>query len=178
MWATFDGNPTYSKSDQSNKRREKTKERKRKKKQRLWRLVSSKSPTVSSCEIPILVALQEKGSGHRLSARKVIDELTSISRERWFGELCDEDLQARYSESKRKIVEITIRFARKNLELKGELYPPSDKHPAGGWESTMKGQMRLGAWIVRREKSWTAKYSLHKNAVIPVESADEDIQRQ
>jgi len=118
--------------------------KKRRKKQRLWRHIASKAPTSTSCEIPILVTLLEKGSGFRLSAKKVIEELTTTSRQRWFPELSEEDLQARHSSSKRKIVEIAIRFARKNLELREELYPPSDKHPAGVWEVAMHRE--LNSW--------------------------------
>jgi len=155
-----------------NNRIEKSK-RKGKKKQRLWRHITSKAPTSASCEIPIIVALLERGSGFRLPAKKVIEELTTTSRERWFPELNEDDLQARHPNSKRKIVEIAIRFARKNLELREELYPPSDKHPAGTWEVAMKGKMRLGGWRVRGEGSWRAKYSVHTDAIIPVETAEE-----
>ena len=162
----------------SNTRTEKIYKSRKKKKQLLWRHVSSKSPTASSCEIPILVTLHEKGSEFKLPARKVIEELTSTTRERWFKELREEDIQARYPSSRRKIVEITIRYARKNLELKEELYPPSNEHPGGSWEITTKGRMRLRDWMVRGEYSWIAKYSRHENAVIPVESADEEIQGQ
>jgi len=148
--------------------------KKRRKKQRLWRHIASRAPTSTSCEIPILATLLEKGSGFRLPARKVIEELTTTSRQRWFPELSEEDLQAGHSSSKRKIVEIAIRFARKNLELKEELYRPSDKHPAGVWGLAMKGKMRLGAWANRGQDQWKANYSIHEDALMPVETPNEE----
>ena len=150
----------------------KVESKKRRKKQRLWRHITSSAPTSTSCEIPILVTLLEGRSGFRLSAKKVIEELTITSRQRWFPELNEEDLQARHSSSKRKIVEIAIRFARKNLELKEELYPLSDKHPAGLWEVSMKGKMSLSVWANRGHDQWRANYSIHEDALVPVETPE------
>jgi hypothetical protein len=115
------------------------------------RRISSKSPTASSARIPILSVLLDARE-NRLPARVVIQEVAESGK--WFGELNEDDLAARYVNSKRRIVEIAIRYARKNLVLEGMISPPGT--PAGIWEITPKGLEKL-----RNNEGWHAKYSIH-----------------
>jgi hypothetical protein len=107
------------------------------------------SPTTVSCEIPILTVLNtspEKG----LAALAVVREVSSSN---WFPKLTDEDRNARYPHSLRKIVSTTARWSRENLVLKGELHLPGDDCDPGVWKATSKGRARAkehrGKWIPR-----------------------------
>jgi len=120
------------------------------------RRITSKSPTASSAEIPILRVLSVAPQ-NRLRANAVIREIGESVK--WFDKLTKDDLAARYPSSKRKIFEIIIRYARKNLILDGMLFPPGT--PPGIWEITSKGLERI-----RNNENWQPKYSVHDGIII------------
>jgi len=123
------------------------------------RRITSKSPTASSAEIPILRILSVAPQ-NRMRAKAVIKEVGESAR--WFDKLTEDDLAARHVHSKRKIVEIAIRYARKNLVLDGMIFPPDTS--AGVWEITAKGLGRI-----QNNENWRAKYSVHDGIIIEEE---------
>jgi len=123
---------------------------------RVIRSIISKSPTASSAEVPILRILSVAPQ-NKLRAKAVIREVGESGR--WFDKLTEDDLAARYVYSKRKIVEITIRYARKNLVLDGMIFPP--RTSAGIWEITPRGLERI-----RNNENWRPRYSAHEGIII------------
>ena len=93
----------------------------------------TRSPARSSPEIPILCVLSESHlSGVR--TKFVLEEVKS----KWYRELTATDLRAVYSESKKNVVETVIKFSRKNLVEKGQLYPATEDS-IGIWKPTVTG---------------------------------------
>jgi len=128
------------------------------KSKRIITRVKSKAPTASSCEIPILsILFREQINGVR--TRQVLEEVRSA---KWFGKLNDDDRKARYPESKKKIVDSVIKFAKKNLVIKGHVFPPGNDSPLGTWKITREGSGRFEM----DGNSWSPKYSIHNDAVI------------
>jgi len=126
------------------------------KRRRVIRRITSVSPTASSAEIPVLRVLSDAPQ-NRLRAKAVIRVVGKGGK--WFDKLSEDDLVARYLSSKRKIVEIAIRYARKNLVLDGMLFPP--RTSPGIWEITPKGLERI-----RNTENWRPKYSVHEGIII------------
>jgi hypothetical protein len=118
--------------------------------------VRSRSPAASASETPILCVLA-KSPGHSMRARDVLREVA-----RWFPELTEEDKTARYPGSKKKIVPSVIKWSKKNLVLRGEIFPPRVASEVGAWELTEKGLQRAkeGAGV------WRATYSVHDAILI------------
>jgi hypothetical protein len=127
------------------------------------RRITSKSPTSSCAEIPILHVLSHAPE-NGLPARAVIKEVAESGK--WFSKLDEDDLAARYENSRRRIVEIVLRYSRKNLVAKGQIYPPGIR--PGIWQITQKGLERIS-----RNDNWRAKYSVHA-AIMFVNSEERD----
>jgi hypothetical protein len=138
-----------------------------KRRKQLIRIVSTKSPSCSCLEIPILQTLAEAPGGC-LPSSEVIRALFVANK--WFDhELSDDDLAGRYPRSKRLIHEIITRFCRENLVLKQEMAPPGIR--PGEWRITEKGRERLQ----RAEVSlWRPNYVEHCGAVILEDDPDSD----
>jgi hypothetical protein len=134
------------------------------KRRRVVRNVTSKSPTSTCAEIPILKTLGAAPE-KKLSLKAVIKEV--IESGKWFPELSQEDLVARHPNSKRKIVETALKFSRKNLVLKGELFPPSDI--PGIWRIAGKGLERIND--PEKVDRWRRKYSEHDAIIIEFEKS-------
>lgn len=81
---------------------------------------------------------------------------------KWFPELTEEDKNARYPESKKKIVPSVVKWSKKNLILRGEIFPPRVANEPGVWELTQKGLARAK----NEAAGWNARYTLHTDAVI------------
>jgi hypothetical protein len=120
--------------------------------------IRATSPAPAACEIPILLVLSrnpEKG----VRAKIVVQEVASSS---WFPKLTEDDRQARYVRSHKKITSTVIRFSRENLVLRGEIFAPESECREGFWRATPKGleraRMHGGEWI--------ARYNVHDDAVI------------
>jgi len=129
-----------------------------KKRTRVVTRVRSKAPASTSPEIPILYTLLGTPETWAL-ARDVLKEVGSA---KWFSELDDDDRKARYPKSKKKIVDSVIKFAKKNLVLKGQVFPPGKDAPLGTWKITRKGSERAAMY----GSSWSPKYSVHDDAII------------
>ena len=121
--------------------------------------VKSKAPAACSPEIPILHVLS-RAPDAGVSTKLVLQEVSSA---KWFDKLSADDRNARYSGSKRKIVDSVIKFARKNLVIKGEIFPAGDGgKPIGVWRITQNG-MDKAEYLGGR---WTPKYSDHDDVII------------
>jgi len=75
-------------------------------------------------------------------------------REKWYPALDAEDLSAIYPESRKKVVDTVVKFARKHLVAKGQVYAPSEENPVGTWHATSKGIERA---FTERE-GWLPRY--------------------
>jgi len=139
-------------------RKSKTSKSERTRGTRIITRVRSKAPAASSPEIPILSTLM-KDIPNGMSAKDVLKEVGSA---KWFDKLDDDDRKARYPKSKKKIVDSVIKFAKKNLVLKGQIYPPGKDASFGTWKITRKGSERASMY----RSSWSPKYSVHDDAVI------------
>jgi len=96
-----------------------------------------------------------------MPTRIVLQEVRS---EKWF-KLTDDDLKARYPKSRRKIVDSVIKYARKNLVLKGQILPVGENVPIGTWRATRIGLARYAVeW-----KEWKPRYSTHDAIIIEEE---------
>jgi hypothetical protein len=71
----------------------------------------------------------------------------------WFSELTAADLRAVYPESKKAIVDTKIKFSRKNLVEKGELYPATEE-TIGIWKPSPAGVARAQ----KEAENWKPKY--------------------
>jgi hypothetical protein len=123
--------------------------------------VKSRAPACSSCEIPILHVIS-KDTINGVRTRDVIQEVRG---EKWFGGLNDDDRQARYPSSKKKIVDSVIKYARKNLTLKGDIFPVGRGSSLGAWKITQKGLER----VVMHARDWSPRYSTHDAVIIEEE---------
>jgi hypothetical protein len=124
--------------------------------------VTTKAPTRTNSEIPILCALAKASDG-----RKTKDVLREVKRN-WFKELHRDDLDAVYPESKKRVVDTIIKFSRKHLVEKGEIHPPTQEDPVGRWRATKKGIERA----LKEREGWKATY-VEVSAVIEVEKLAE-----
>jgi hypothetical protein len=75
-----------------------------------------------------------------MPTKTVLQEVRSA---KWFGKLSEDDLEARYPQSKKKIVDSVVKFAKKNLALKGQVFPLGKDVPYGTWKITRKGSERV-----------------------------------
>jgi len=116
----------------------------------------SKAPAAASPEIPILCVLS-RAPNTGVSTGQVLQELQSA---KWFGELDEDDRQARYETSKRKIVSTVIKYAKKTLAMKGEVFQVGEAGPLGVWKITAKGLERA----TMLQAGWKPRYSFH-NAI-------------
>lgn len=72
-------------------------------------------------------------------------------------ELSDDDRSALFTKSRRRVVDSVIKFSRKNLVIRGEMYPVGPGIPAGTWKATEKGLHRFA----KEKDGWTPRYRIH-----------------
>jgi hypothetical protein len=138
---------------------------KRKRKPKAYASVPIKIPSRNAPEVPILVTLAKSPDG-----QKTAEVLWQVKKH-WFKELSDIDLLARYPESKKRIVDSVIKFGRKHLIGKGELYPPSEENPIGRWRATPAGVKRAQS----EEGSWSPSYVETMGLIEDEEGANETV---
>jgi hypothetical protein len=121
--------------------------------------IKATAPTSASCELPILAVLSrsaEEGTRTIVVVREVASSV-------WFPKLTEDDREACYSRSRKKIVSSVIRWARQNLVMKAELYPPENGGcKAGVWKATAKGLARAKD----HGGDWAARYTVHNGIMI------------
>jgi hypothetical protein len=112
-------------------------ERAVKRKKRNYVPAKTRAPSNSSPEIPVLSILSEQPTFGMLTHTVLYKVETE-----WFPELTELDTKAVYPESKKKIVDSIVKFAKKHLIIKGQVFPPSEDHPVGVWWATPLGMER------------------------------------
>jgi len=123
--------------------------------------VRARAPASSACEIPILCVLSKSAdTGVRASA--VINEV----RKR-FSLLNTDDCKARYPASRKKITETIVKFVKKNLTIKNEVFSVGVQVPMGTWKITPKGIARLS----NRVGEWKERYAYHEAILIEEEKS-------
>ena len=131
---------------------------KRNKAKKILTRVKAKVPTCSSCEIPILSILSRAPEG--MPTKVVLNSVLE-----WFDRLEEDDRNARYLASRKKIVETIIKYARKNLVIKNEIFPPGEKNPIGTWRATGRGLERA----VKEREGWRPRYTIRDAVLITEE---------
>jgi hypothetical protein len=119
---------------------------------------AAKSPARSNPELPILSILARSPQ----TGVKVGDVLKEIRSARWYPELTENDLTARYKGSKKNVVNTVLKYGRKHLVERRELLPPGVENPAGTWKITEKGLERLQ----REGGGWKPKYAVYLDRII------------
>ncbi len=71
----------------------------------------------------------------------------------WFSDLSEDDCQAKYPSSRKKIIQTIIKFSKKNLALKDQVCSA----PIGTWRITPKGAER----VIKGMGEWVPRYSFH-----------------
>jgi len=89
-----------------------------------------------------------------MPTKTVLQELKSAQ---WFGKLSDDDRSALYAKSRRRVVDSVIKFSRKNLVIRNEIYPVGQGMPTGTWKATKKGLERFA----KEKEGWIARYRIH-----------------
>ena len=117
----------------------------------------------SNCEIPILCTIATSISG--LRTKLVLEEVEN----KWFKELTPIDISAIYPKSRRKIVDSTIKYSKKTLVGKGQIYPANEGN-LGIWKPTQAGIDRA----TKEGGAWTARYTM-KSSLIEDEASSEKI---
>ncbi len=125
--------------------------------------IRAKAPASSSCQIPILSVLS-KAPVNGMLARDVLKQVKGL-----FGDLEEDDLAARYPSSKKKITDTVIKFCKKNLAMKNQIYQTGHEGiPIGIWKITRIGQARAAMEI----GGWKPRYTRHD--AILVRNKDEE----
>ena len=110
----------------------------------------TRAPASTSPEVAILSILS-KAPTDGVRTRAVLKEVKT----KWFSELTPTDNNAIYPESKKKIVDSVIKFAKKHLIIKGQVFPPSVENPVGIWRITSTGIERA----LKEAGNWRPKYT-------------------
>jgi len=113
----------------------------------------AKAPARNRSEIPVLAILSRTPD---MGVRTKI-VLMEVKGAKWFSKLEDDDRNARYPGSRKKIVDSIIKWSKKNLVAKGEIFPPGDGCPVGVWKVTLRGLNRAKEEI----GDWCPAYSIH-----------------
>jgi hypothetical protein len=113
-------------------------------------LIRIHGPSRRNPEIPILCVLS-RSPKLGLECRFVREEL----KRKYYPALRPEDLEARYKESGKKIVDSVVKFAKKHLVLRGEVYEVGRTCKRGIWRITPIGLERM----LKEESTWVPKLS-------------------
>lgn len=115
-------------------------------------IVTIKAPARDNAEVPILLILSGNPNGVR--TREVVSQ---VKRE-WYKALSLDDFTAVYPKSGKRVVDTIIKFSRKHLVLKGQVYSVGVASKQGIWKATQLGLERAG----RARDIWTPKYSEYR----------------
>jgi hypothetical protein len=127
--------------------------RAKKRKRTVERRVIARLPSRSAAEIPILLLLSSS-SGGEMTTKSVLHELRNG---KWFSELRTEDKEVVYEKSRKNALDTILKFSKKSLVIKKQVFPFGEVREVGIWKITESGIERA-----RREgDSWRATYSDH-----------------
>jgi len=141
--------------------------RTRKKRKSIERRVVAMLPARSSAEIPILLLLASSPSGE-MTTKSVLHELR---KGKWFGKLRAEDKEVVYEKSRKNALDTILKFSKKSLVIKKQVFPVGSASEVGVWKITESGIDR-----VRKEgASWRATYSEHHAIEIDFEDFPDSV---
>ena len=123
-----------------------------------------KTPARNASEVPILATLAQV-PGYSLKTKDV------LKRVRKYFELGEDDLNARYPKSHQLVVNSIIKFSRKELVSKKQLYPIGEECQLGTWKLTPSGLRRARDAAA----DWQPRYT-YRNAIL-LEELDVDEKR-
>ena len=136
---------------------------KKQKRMQALTLVKVRGPARRNPEIPILCVLSRSP---KLGLRcKFVREQV---KRKYYPILSGDDLEARYQNSGKKVTDSVIKFAKKHLVLKGQVYAIGPDCEMGTWKITPQGVERL----LKEENTWIPKYSEYF-AYVPIEEDEE-----
>ncbi len=96
------------------------------------------------------------------------DVLRELRGSTWYGEaLKSQDFRGVYPHSRKSIFDTTIKFARKDLILKRQLFPIGGECQQGWWKLAPLGRDRA----IRDGQSWTPKFTT-RAALIEIAEAE------
>ena len=132
---------------------------------KLFRSGTVRCPVPSNPQIPILLVL----SGAKDGEMRTSDVLRELRNSEWYGEsLRSLDFRGVYPHSHKSIFDTTIKFARKDLTLKRQLFPIGEECKQGWWKLTPLGRERA----VCDGQSWAPKFTI-RAALVEIVDAEE-----
>jgi hypothetical protein len=132
-----------------------------KSKKKEYALGNAKYPSQKCAEVAILTILGRSSNTTGVRTSAVLKEL----KENFFKELSPVDLGARYPRSRKGVVDTSLKFGRKNLVQRGEVFPVGNSgSPVGIWRICEKGKRRLE----KEMGAWAPKYVHHSNLLVEV----------
>jgi len=127
------------------------------------RKITSRAPQRNSAEVPILVILSRcPASG--IKTKIVLEEVRSARR---FPGLSEEDLHALNQHSMKRVVDSIIKYSRKQLVLKGQIYPIGENCQVGIWKITNLGVER----VLKEGLDWIPTYSERPAVVLDYDNS-------
>jgi hypothetical protein len=125
----------------------------RSKKRTVARSVIARLPSRNAAEVPTLLILSGAPSG-AMPTKAVLHELRCG---KWFSELKPEDKEVVYEKSRKNVLDTILKFSKKALVVKKQVFPVREASEVGVWKITESGIERA-----RKEGAdWRATYSQH-----------------
>jgi len=124
--------------------------------------VRVKTPARNASEMPILLTLAQ-APAYSMRTKVVLEQVKK------YFELDKEDLEARYPKSQQFVVNTIIKFSRKQLVSKKQLYPIGEECQLGTWKLTPLGLRRARDAAV----NWQPRYA-YRNAILLEELGVDD----
>ena len=136
---------------------------KKQKRVRALSLVKVLGPARRNPEIPILQILSTSPK-LGLTCKFVREQV----KQKYYPKLSSEDLEARYQTSGKKVVDSVIKFAKKHLAMRGQIYPIGPDCEKGTWKITPLGVERM----LKEDGAWAPQYSEYF-ACVPIEDEED-----
>jgi len=134
---------------------------------KIVRTVTVKAPARNNAELPIL-AILARAPEKEVKTKLVLKELRTA---KWFADLKEDDLAAVYEKSQKNLFDSIVKYSKKQLVLKGQVYPIGENCEFGKWKIA-----ELGLERVRCEGAyWNPSYT--RRTAIMLESG-EKVSRQ
>jgi len=109
-----------------------------------------KAPSRNNAEVPILSILAA-APGNEMKTKLVLQEL----RTKWFSELNENDSGAVYEKSRKNLFDSIVKYSKKQLVLKGQIFPIGENCEFGKWKITELGLERARSEL----NSWNPRYT-------------------
>ena len=122
------------------------------------------APARSSPEIAILSILS-RSPASGIPTAAVLSEVKA----KWFPALDADDISAVYLASHKRVVDTVVKFAKKHLVAKAQVYAHGANAPVGIWRATSTGIERA----FKEQEGWVAGY-VEVHSLIEAEPEEED----